>query len=233
MPTPINLADLGRRVRSMRVSRGLTLEEVVERAEFTVSWLSKLENGLLSPSLEGLVKLSEVLECGVEELVEGLSVRPKHVLVRKGGGRLDSARDRNSELRYEHLADAWRGRGMNPVILYLGGSGGNGSAVSHDGERFLLVLEGEIKIEYGSEWLHLKEGDSVYIDATIPHSLAAPGRSKAKVLSVSFEPSRQASRNGAAASRRGSSGRRLAPATQVLADQPSANGTVRRTRSRG
>ncbi|MFM7292238.1 MAG: helix-turn-helix domain-containing protein, partial [Planctomycetia bacterium] len=50
MPTPLNLADLGRRVRAVRLARRLTLDEVVSRANFTVSWLSKLENGQLTPS---------------------------------------------------------------------------------------------------------------------------------------------------------------------------------------
>jgi transcriptional regulator with XRE-family HTH domain len=73
----VNLADLGSRIRAVRLARRLTLDEVVKRAEFTVSWLSKLENGQLSPSLEGLVKLADVLECGVDTLVAGLSVPPQ------------------------------------------------------------------------------------------------------------------------------------------------------------
>jgi len=207
MPMPINLADLGRRARAIRVSRGLTLEEVVSRAEFTVSWLSKLENGLLSPSLEGLVKLSDVLECGVDELVEGLSVRPQHVVVRKGQGRVDNTGDRTGDTRLEQLAATWRGRGMNPVILHLPPSqqsAGRSTATSLVGERFLLVITGQVKLLYGAERIDLEEGDSVYLDATIPHDLHCSGRSKARVLSVSIEPVRNGSRiaSGKSARRR-------------------------------
>ena len=70
----LNLADLGRRVRAARIAKRLTLEDVVGDTGLTVSWLSKLENGLLAPSLEALVRLAKSLECGVESLVEGLSV---------------------------------------------------------------------------------------------------------------------------------------------------------------
>lgn len=193
MPMPINLADLGRRARTIRLARGLTLEEVVERAEFTISWLSKLENGLLSPSLEGLVKLADVLECRVEELVEGLSVRPRHVVVRRGQGRVEPSRDRSGDTQHEQLAATWRGRGMNPVILHVASTqeaGGRPISTSHDGERFLLVLSGAVKLYYGTESIQLAEGDSVYLDATITHRLVVSGRTKAKVLSVSFQPSR-------------------------------------------
>ncbi|MFN5757800.1 MAG: helix-turn-helix domain-containing protein [Planctomycetia bacterium] len=189
MPASVNLADLGRRVRAARMARRLTLEEVVSRADFTVSWLSKLENGQLAPSLEGLVKLADVLECGVDSLVEGLSVPPQYVVVKSGTGRIDPApKDRKQSIVVEHLADQWRNRSMNPVILHISGNGNRGNPDNHDGERFLMVLEGELKLEYGNDLLLLSEGDSIYIYAAIPHTLMPAGRGPVRVLSVAYEP---------------------------------------------
>jgi transcriptional regulator with XRE-family HTH domain len=188
MTTAVNLSDLGRRVRAARLARRLTLEEVVSRANFTVSWLSKLENGQLTPSLDGLVKLAEVLECGVDTLVQGLSVPPQYVVVKQSEGRTEPARDSRSGYVTESLADQWRDRAMNPMIVHLSGVGNRHHPDNHDGERFLLVLEGEVKLEYGDELIHLDKGDSVYIYAAIPHVLAPAGRGTAKVLSVSYDP---------------------------------------------
>ena len=187
MTLAVNLADLGRRVRAARLARSLTLEEVVSRANFTVSWLSKLENGQLTPSLEGLVKLAEVLECGVDTLVQGLSVPPQYVVVRQGEGRTELSRDKRNGYVRESLADQWRNRAMNPSIVELSGVGNRHHPDNHDGERFLMVLEGEVKLEYGDEVIHLDTGDSVYIYAAIPHVLAPAGRGTAKVLSVSYD----------------------------------------------
>jgi transcriptional regulator with XRE-family HTH domain len=188
MTITLNLADLGRRVRAVRLARRLTLEEVVTRAKFTVSWLSKLENGQLTPSLEGLVKLAEVLECGVDTLVEGLSVPPQYVVVKHREGRTDPSRDGNGSYVSENLADQWRDRAMNPMIVHLSGIGNRHHPDNHDGERFLLVLDGQVKLEYGDELIHLDQGDSVYIYAAIPHVLAPAGRGTARVLSVSYNP---------------------------------------------
>jgi len=184
----VNLADLGRRVRTARLARRLTLEEVVTRAQFTVSWLSKLENGQLTPSLEGLVKLAEVLECGVDSFVQGLSVPPQFVVVKKGEGRRDAARESRAGYVVESLADQWRDRAMNPAIIHLSGVGNRSHPDNHDGQRFLMVLDGAIRLEYGEEIIQLSEGDSVYIYAAIPHVLAPVGRATARVLSVSFDP---------------------------------------------
>ena len=187
MTSAVNLSDLGRRVRAARLARKLTLEEVVSRAQFTVSWLSKLENGQLTPSLDGLVKLAEVLECGVETLVQGLSVPPQYVVVKQGEGRTETSRDSRCGYATESLADQWRDRAMNPMIVNLSGVGNRHHPDNHDGERFLMVLEGEVRLEYGNELIHLDKGDTVYIYAAIPHVLAPAGRGTAKVLSVSYD----------------------------------------------
>jgi transcriptional regulator with XRE-family HTH domain len=185
MPHTVNLADLGRRVRAIRLARRLTLEEVVSRTDFTVSWLSKLENGQLAPSLEGLVRLAEVLECGVDALVEGLSIPPQYVVVKRGNGTIVPAR---SGVVQEALADQWRNRRMHPVILHVSGGGSRKQPDSHDGERFLLVLAGDVRVTYGEEKIELTTGDSLYIQAAIPHTIATTSRGGAKVLSVACDP---------------------------------------------
>lgn len=208
MTSPINLADLGRRIRAARLSRRLTLEEVVSRTEFTISWLSKLENGLLAPSLEGLVRLAEVLECGVEHLVAGLSVAPKFVVDRAGEGWKPSGRQ---GLAVEHLATAWRQRAMAPAVLHLTGTGNRKPPETFEGERFLHIVEGEAKLAYGDEVIVLAAGDSIYIDASLPHALTPSGRGSARVLSVVFEPNRNGhasavARSEAGQTRRGRAG---------------------------
>ena len=194
MPHSVNLSDLGRRVRAARLARRLTLEEVVSRTDFTVSWLSKLENGQLAPSLEGLVKLADVLECGVESLVEGLSIPPQYVVVKDGEGTASHPKDGKSGIVVEGLADQWRNRHMNPAILHISGSGNRRHPDNHDGERFLYVLEGEVKIAYGDDVIALGPGDSIYIYAAIPHTIAPAGRAPARLLSVSYDPAEKRSR---------------------------------------
>jgi transcriptional regulator with XRE-family HTH domain len=187
MSNSVNLADLGRRVRAARLARRMTLEEVVAQTDFTVSWLSKLENGQLAPSLEGLVRLADVLQCGVETLVEGLSIPPQFVVVRSGEGRTEQAKGGRGMI-VESLADTWRNRAMNPAILHVSGTGNRGRPDNHDGERFLLVLEGAVKVAYGDETIGLAEGDSLYIYAAIPHTIIPAGRGTARVLSIAYEP---------------------------------------------
>jgi transcriptional regulator with XRE-family HTH domain len=214
--TPLlNLVDLGRRVRAARLARRLTLEQVVAGTNFTIGWLSKLENGQLSPSLEGLVKVATVLDCRLESFLEGLAATPRHVVCRRGAGGLKRHRNGNGAA-VENLADAWRGRRMHPRILHVAKARGGRQAESFPGERFLMVLEGSVRLAYGEEQVPLEAGDSVYIDAVIPHGVIAVGAT-ARVLSVSCDgeataavsrqPDDRASAKSAAKTRDRASGR--------------------------
>ncbi len=128
----LNLSSLGRRIRAARVARRLTLDDVVSQTEFTVSWLSKIENGLLAPSLEGLVRLAEVLDCGVEDLVAGLLTPPRFVVDRAGDGRIVAGRNGSTGVNAHPLAEGWRGRSMQPEILEIAVSGGRRPPQSQD-----------------------------------------------------------------------------------------------------
>ena len=182
----------------------MTLEDVVGRTDFTVSWLSKVENGLLAPSLEGLVRLADVLECGIEQFVAGLSAAPKFIVSRNGER---ETRNGRGGVVVELLADGWQKRAMEPTILYVSGTGNRKNPDNHDGERFLHVLDGEVKVTYGDDVIPLAAGDSLYLDAALPHAIFPASRDTARVLSVSFEPARNghasvSGRPGLAAARR-------------------------------
>ena len=183
MAAKLNLADLGRRVRAARLARGLTLDEVVAQVELTVSWLSKIENGLLQPSLEALVKLAEALGCGVDHLLAGLSVRPRYAVARRAVGAANG-----DGAAVATALGRWRSRAMLPEVIHLAAAhrGGHGPC-QHDGERFLLVLDGRVRVEYGAEQIDLEAGDGMYLDATTAHTLR-PAGSTARVLSVASAP---------------------------------------------
>jgi len=55
-------------VRSLRAERGLTQEQLAERAGISVDFLSLVERGKSSPSFENLEEIADALEVSVAEL---------------------------------------------------------------------------------------------------------------------------------------------------------------------
>ena len=64
-----DLIGLGRRIRSLRKDRGMTLAELADRAGTATSQLSVIENGRREPRLSLLRRLAEVLGTSVDALL--------------------------------------------------------------------------------------------------------------------------------------------------------------------
>ena len=61
-----------------------------------------------------------------------------------------------------------------------------GESLQHEGEEFLLVLEGSIEFFYGIEKFVLKKGDCAYFESSIPHNGRSIGDEKARVLIIMY-----------------------------------------------
>jgi transcriptional regulator with XRE-family HTH domain len=180
----MNLVELGQKIRALRIERGMTLEDVVSRSGLTRSWLSKVENFRVTPSLQGLAEIARALGVPVARLLEDLDKRPDFVIVKQGDG-LRIARDREfSNISYESLAHERPDRAMDPFVLTVPAGGGRSKALSHEGEEFLRVLSGRVRFHFGQTEHDLSAGDSLYFDACTPHRLSNPWSKPAQVLCV-------------------------------------------------
>jgi transcriptional regulator with XRE-family HTH domain len=183
----MNLVELSQRIKQRRLELGLSLEEVAAGAGQTRSWLSKVENFRITPSLPALARVAEALRVPLSVLLEGLDARPQMVLTRKKDRRVIQRDPQNSDIVYQELVRGRANRRMNPFLLEVPPGGGRSIARPHEGEEFLTVLRGKVTLEYGAEVLLLVAGDSLYFDADTPHRLHNPHKTSASVLCVFLE----------------------------------------------
>ena len=188
--TPMNLVELAQRIKTHRLDQRLTLDEVAARAGLTRSWLSKVENFRVTPSLPALGKIGKALGVSVSELVKGLDERPQLVIVRSDERKVvDRDQSPRNKSTYESLAHKRMNRIMDPFLITIPGGVSRETALTHEGEEFLYVQSGSLQFEYDGETVSLRTGDSLYFDATVPHRLINPNKRPAKVLCVFSEPS--------------------------------------------
>jgi quercetin dioxygenase-like cupin family protein len=62
---------------------------------------------------------------------------------------------------------------MEPLLVTLDSSKSQAAAVSHSGQEFNYVVEGQVKITVGKSDYILSPGDSIYFDARLPHGQSA------------------------------------------------------------
>ncbi len=183
----MNLVELAQRIKARRLDKRLTLEEVASRTGLTRSWLSKVENFRVTPSLPALGQIAAALETPVASLFEGLEEHPRIVTVRRSERRVVERDKPHSHIRYESLAFPRPDRKMDPFMLIVPPDETKRLALPHEGEEFLLVIAGRVDFEYDGELFKLKAGDSLYFDASAKHRLINGYKKAAEVLCVFFD----------------------------------------------
>lgn len=183
---PAEVLDLGKRVRELRRDKGWTLEQAARAAGLARSTLSKIENGQMSPTYEALKKLAQGLAISVPQLFTPPSrtqVLGRMAITKDGAGQP------HPTATYEHelLAGAMSRKQMLPYRARIRARTLEefGGWVRHDGEEFLYVLTGIIRLftEF-YEPQELRRGDSAYYDASMGHNLISVSPEDATVLWV-------------------------------------------------
>ena len=176
--------DLGVRVRELRKARDWTLEQAATQAGLARSTLSKIENGQMSPTYDALKKLAVGLEISVPQLFtppRAGQINGRLAVTKTGQGSAQAT------ATYEHelLADTLTKKQMLPYRARVRARDMSefDGWVRHDGEEFLYVLTGVIKLytEF-YEPIEMRRGDSAYYDATMGHKVVSVSAEDANIL---------------------------------------------------
>ena len=64
------MSSIGERIKKSRNERGLSLRELASKVDLSASFLSQIEQGKASPSIENLKKIATSLDVKVSYLIE-------------------------------------------------------------------------------------------------------------------------------------------------------------------
>ena len=178
--------DLGSRVRDLRKARNWTLEQAARQAGLARSTLSKIENGQMSPTYDALKKLAVGLDISVPQLFTPPvkdQINGRMVITKNGQGTA------HATTTYEHelLADGLTKNRMLPYRARVRARSIDefDGWVRHDGEEFLYVLTGVIRLytEF-CEPIEMRRGDTAYYDASMGHNVVSLSDEDATILWV-------------------------------------------------
>jgi DNA-binding transcriptional MerR regulator/mannose-6-phosphate isomerase-like protein (cupin superfamily) len=172
---------LGTRLRQLRTRKSLSLAEVARAVGVSVGFLSAVERSQMSASVGTLRKLARFYKTKILDFFDPSEsntrlVRPERRKVLEAG----------PGVRMELLA--WGNTVMEPHLFRIAPEAGSGESYTHEGEEFLYVLRGALKISLDDEEYVLKRGDSFYFESATPHRWRNPGCSETWVLWVNTPP---------------------------------------------
>ena len=186
---------VGSKIKGLRETKNLSIEEIAERSGLTVEQITSIENDQNLPSLGPLIKIARALGVRLgtfmddNDAIGPVVTRAKDREAENSISFSNGMTSARKHMEYHPLAQQKAGRHMEPFVIDINPEDAPEFQLSaHEGEEFIYVMEGEIEIVYGKETYNLKEGDSIFYDSIVNHHVhGAPGKS-AKILAVVYIP---------------------------------------------
>jgi transcriptional regulator with XRE-family HTH domain len=177
--------DIGNKLKSLRIRKNLTQEELADRCELSKGFISQLERNLTSPSIATLIDILQSLGTDLKEFFTDAS--EEQIVFHES--------DYFEKLDHElHNKIAWiipnaQKNIMEPIRLTLEPGGSTYPDNPHEGEEFGYVLTGGITVVLGNRTIKVKKGESFYFTPSATHYLTAHEKTGATLIWVSSPPS--------------------------------------------
>lgn len=160
---------IGDTLRSLRLARTWSLADLTAASGVPVSTISKIENGLMQPSLVHAINLAAALDANLGFLTRRHASRPEAVSVMRANRRprLDLP---GMGLTLEDLHGTFAPGVLEARAGTLAeGARSGDETMSHPGEEICRVLSGAIHYHIMGQVHDLLPGDTIHFDATEPH----------------------------------------------------------------
>lgn len=182
-PPGVAEIHVARRMAALRQENKLTLREVSERTGISATYLNRVERQKTPINIVNLEKVAVAFGVALASFFEADDATRPLVITRAGEGKKMRFRGRKG-FRVELLAEAKKGKLLEPMLVDLSSAETQVALQSHPGQEFNYVVEGRCVFIYGKEKFDLGVGDAVYFDATVPHVCRATTSAPTRMLAI-------------------------------------------------
>jgi len=155
-------ARVRRRLRELRIQRGMTLEDVARAADIDISTLSRLESGKRRFALDHLPRLAAALSISTDELMRAPEAEDP---------RVRGASHSRDGVTYWPLTRGGPAGGLHTFKIRVSTRRRTPPAELpvHDGQEWLYVLSGNLRLLLGDRDFTIKPGEAVEFSTWTPH----------------------------------------------------------------
>jgi transcriptional regulator with XRE-family HTH domain len=180
---------IGTNLKALRLESGLSQKGLAEATQLSPTLLSRIENGLLRPSIATLERISQSLKVDIGYFFRDEEKRQYCISQRERRKNVPSQRGYGVET----LITEMENRFMDPAIVTLRGKEEEEKVefATHEGQEFMYVLEGKVEVILGSKRFVLKQGDAAYWNGSLPHKGVSLSKKPARTLNVHLVPGKR------------------------------------------
>lgn len=170
------IMGIGANIREIRKLKHFSLKEVAKKAEYSVGYLSQIENEKVNPSVTSLIRISDALGIQVASLFSGSDIenlREQQYIVREGHCQhLENISEKN---QYFFLSPLQKQQVQSTIIMAEPDGYSSTEFDTHKGIDCGYILEGQLEMTLGTETYLLKKGNYIQFAGNIPHKWRNPG----------------------------------------------------------
>ncbi len=173
--------NIGPKIRRLRKLRGLTIEELADKAELTKGFISQLERNKTVPSVVTLKQILDVLGVDLSSFFSDISEREKNIFTKN-----DRIIEKiGKSYRIENLIPKLKYLEMEPLLLTIQ-TGATYSTAYEEDEGFGFVVKGRLECSIEKEKRIINKGDCFYIFFDNQLTLKNLSKKAAEVLLVNY-----------------------------------------------
>ncbi len=156
---------IGKKIRFYRKQNGMSIKDLAEKVTVSNSYVSQVEMGKITPSVDNLRSFAKSLKIPVFVLLS--ETEDNKQLIR--GNERQIIEFPKIDLKYEIISSDPNNQ-IGVMIGKLGvGQESSKEAQAHNGEECITILNGRMEIELGDTKYILEKDDSIYLSSLIPH----------------------------------------------------------------
>ena len=177
--------DIAARLRALRLKKKMRLVELARHTELSAAMLSKLERGVVYPTLPTLLRIALVFGVGLDHFFSAAASRRSLGIVRRRERTrlVERLGGRDPAWEFECLDFAATERRLNAYWVKFHAPS-RPRQHAHDGAEFIHVLKGTLVLDVGGDSHEIEEGDSIYFDSSQPHAYTRAGTSACEALVI-------------------------------------------------
>lgn len=181
--------DLGAKIKSIRLMRGLSQKELAALTGVTPSTISQVEKNLIYPSLPALFRIGESLSVEVSTLLKDTG-RDKTSLVYASTSRssISVAKSLKGQVSGELLLPPELEIPVDATLIrFLPGKKIAGHFFAHKGREMGYLIAGQLEMEIDSQVFQINAGDTIYLDKDMPSGWKNLSDQGAELLWLTFK----------------------------------------------
>ncbi len=176
--------ELGNKIRRLRLSLGLTQEDVAARADLARSFISQVETDKTSPTLENLERIIKAVGSDLKSFFS--DYKSQKVIFKKDDRvpMYDEPAGISSQMLMNEVED----KKIDAFILTLEPESETELEDFHEGDEFGFILEGKLTLFLDDKKHELEDGDCFYYQADKTHKLTNHSKvERAKLLWIKID----------------------------------------------